>query len=247
MDKGLYVGLDAARESMSRLAVITNNLANTDTPGFHADELLIQSKNLNETNDQSRTYTYAQSTYTDFKPGPMYRTGRALDAAIQGDGFFAVQNGTGKEGYTRAGNFELTKDGRLQTRDGGIVIGESGVITLPTNDVENVNIGSDGTVSVKIFGQTDMQIVGKLKLVNPPVDQIKKGTDGLFYMNGNSAAPKANNVTVVSAALEGSNVNPVDSLTKLIDISRSFEFHSRVMKEFQDDASKSNELLTVTA
>lgn len=244
MDKALYVGVGAENETMRKLAVITNNLANSNTTGFQADQLFTESYKALETQNSSRTYTHPAASYASFKHGPTYETGRDLDVAIKGNGFFTVQTKDGREGLTRAGDFELSPLGVLQTRNGEMVLGESGPVLIPT-DVLKMSIGSDGTVSILQPNQIDMTILGKLKLVNPPSTDIAKGADGKFYVNNDGTALIDKNVQLSSGHLEGSNVNTVEAMTQLIEVSRHFEFQTTMAKTLGENATKANELLNL--
>ncbi len=242
VDKALFVGTGGARESMRQLEVITNNLANAGTIGFRADFESKKSVATASSGDQTRVYSVVDKTYSDFRPGPIINTGRSLDVAISGDGFIAVQGLDGAEGYTRAGNLQI-KNNRLTTQSGELLIGSNGIVALP-NQTERVTIGADGTVTAKIIGQKDLVILNRIKLTNPDIKTLRKGTDGLFYMTGDtSISPRSDKVQLVSGALENSNVNTVQTLTDLIELSRNFEFHTNLMKTIQELATRSNGLL----
>ena len=102
MDKSIYIGMSGQKNSLHELEMLSNNLANVNTPGFRADYNTIQQAAITDSSLQSRVYAKLGNTYTDFKPGSVLHTGRDLDTAIAGKGFFSVQSKSGKEGYTRA-------------------------------------------------------------------------------------------------------------------------------------------------
>lgn len=244
VDKALYIGTSSERSAMKSMDLITNNLANSNTDGFRADYETSKPYQVNLKGQQTRAYSVLDIAYSDFTHGPIYNTGRDLDVAISSDGFFAVQSQTGKEAYTRAGNFQL-KDGLLKTESGQIVLGTNGVISIP-QDAARVSIGDDGSISVQLKGDNQMVPINRLKLTNPLVSQLQKGADGLFYFAGQGGAPKPDeNVRLTTHALEGSNVNPVKALTDLIDISRQFQLHTNFIKTMGENANKANQLLEV--
>jgi len=247
MDKALFVGMGGQKNSLDQMAILSNNLANINTPGFRADYEVMKSHHINGQSDGMETRVLASvgKSYTDFAKGPVFRTERDLDLAIVDKGMFAIQSKTGKEGYTRAGNFNLTPDGFLTTASGEMVMGKTGVIKLPP--AERVKIGQDGTVSVKPMGEIDYVTIGQLKLVNPDLQQLEKGHDGLFYMPEGSRVESDQIVTVDAGALEGSNVNAVETLVHLIDISRQYETHTNLIKSLSEQASHSNKLLNTKA
>lgn len=242
MDKSLFVSMSSQRNSLKELEILSNNLANSNTPGFRADyEVIKQNHVVSGDKMETRVYPSIGRSYTDFKPGPILQTGRELDVALQGNGMIAVQSHTGKEGYTRAGNLEISGDGLLTTAKGEMVMGLKGAITIPKT--ERVNISQDGTVAIMPQGTNDMVPIAKIKLVNPPVHQLQKGVDGLFYLNGGQSADIDPDVKLTSGSIEGSNVDTVDTLIKLIDISRKYEIHSNFIKNLAEQATQANRLL----
>jgi flagellar basal-body rod protein FlgF len=244
VDKALYVGTSGAKDSMHQLEIITNNLANVNTTGFRADHEVLKQVPTTGKGPQSRVFTAMGKTYSDFKPGPIVNTGRDLDIAISGQGFIAVQTKEGKEAYTRAGDFQI-KNGLLMTQGGDVVLGDSGVVSMP-GAAERIAIGTDGTVSARLKGGHENVNVNRIKLVNPPIDQLSKGADGLFYLQGEGAAVHVDDkIRIVNGALEGSNVNPVETLTTLIELSRNFEMHTDLMKNIESNADKANQVLSL--
>ncbi len=242
MDKSLFVSMSGQRNSLKELEILSNNLANSNTPGFRADyEVIKQNHIVSGDTMETRVYPSLGRSYTDFKPGPMLQTGRDLDVALQGKGMIAVQSHSGKEGYTRAGNFEISGDGLLTTAKGEMVMGNKGAITIPKT--ERVNISRDGTVSIMPVGTNDMVPIAKIKLVNPPLHELQKGTDGLFYLNGGQSVESDPDIRLTSGSLEGSNVDTVDTLVKLIDVSRQYEIHSNFIKNLAEQAANANRLL----
>lgn len=244
VDKAVFIGMSGAKSNMHQLEIVTNNLANANTVGFRADYEIMKQYNVSEGGQQSRTFGELDGIYTDFKPGPTLQTGRDLDIAVSGEGFIAVQSKSGLEGYTRAGDMQITKEGNVTTRAGELVMGIGGPLNIP--DAERISIGPDGTVQARLRGTKDFVTINRIKLVNPPLNQITKGTDGLIYMKGEGAtAMLDNNVKIIHGALEGSNVNTIETLTKLIDLSRNYESHTNMMKTVSDNALKANQLLNV--
>lgn len=242
VDKAVFIGSSGADSNMHQLQIVTNNLANANTVGFRADYEVMKQYKVDANGKETRVFGALDSVYTDFREGPTINTGRDLDVAISGEGFIAVQSKSGKEGFTRAGDLQVSGDGFLTTRSGELVMGIGGAINVP--DIERASIGPDGTIQVRLRGTTDLVTVDRIKLVNPSVQDIRKGEDGLFYLakEGSSALPDEN-VKLIHGALEGSNVNPIETLTKLIDLSRNYEQHTNFMKTIADNGSLANQLL----
>ena len=179
----------------------------------------------------------------DMRQGGQIDTGRELDVAVQGEGWIAVQAPDGSEAYTRAGSLQLTADGLLTDDRGNPVMGDGGPITVPQST--QMSIGADGTLSVVPMGQTPETIaaVGRLKLVNPGVDQLQQGTDGLMHLVGGGNAPADPAVTLKSGALESSNVNPSETLVQMIQLSRQYELQIRSIKSADENAQSASRLL----
>lgn len=243
MDKSLFISMNGADNAMHQLEVITNNLANVNTNGFRSDSTFMHKYEIANQSQQTRAYAQLDKTYTNFEPGSIIPTGRELDIAMDGQGFIAVQSKTGKEGYTRTGGLQITQDGTLMTSSGHFVIGNAGIVNLPPS--KKISIAPDGTISALLPGTVDMVMVDQIKLVNPNVSQLKKGEDTLFYLQDNSAAAQDPNAKIVSGALEGSNVNVIDTMTRLIDLSRHYEIHTNFMKTISDNTEKANQLLSL--
>lgn len=240
----MFIGSHSAKGSMSELEMITNNLANVNTTGFYADHISFKQVDVKDKLMPTRTYSQAEKSYTDFTPGPILNTGRDLDISVNNKGFIAVQSASGTEAYTRAGDLQI-QNGMLTTRGGAFVMGQSGPINI-SSDAQRIFIAADGTISAKIIGQTNPIALDKIKLVSPPIDQLQKGNDGLFYVgNGTTVSPDSN-LRVQVGTLEGSNVNPVEALTSLIELSRQFEMRANLLSEMSQQASKGNQLLEVS-
>jgi len=244
VDKALFIGSSSAKNSMRELEILSNNLANASTIGFRADHQVIKQAPVNNEIGQTRFYSSMDQSFSNFDPGPVFETGRDLDVAISGKGFIAVQSESGQEAYTRAGDLQL-KNGFLKTKSGDLVLGSSGVIKLP-EQVQRVSITQDGMLTVRVTGQKNYINVDRIKLVNPPIEKLHKGVDGLFYLAEGETARIDRNMRIQPGALEGSNVNTVEALTNLIELSRRFELHTHLMKDFKDNASKANQILSLS-
>lgn len=241
MDRAAYLGMHGAKSSMHQLEIITNNLANANTPGFRADFEVTKQQTVNEQGQQTRVFSTLDSTYIDFKPGPVINTGSDLDIAISGDGFLAVQTKNGGEAYTRAGNLQLTNEGILTTSNGDMLLGDSGLISIPP--AEKISIAKDGTVSARLIGTTELVTIDRIKLANPVLSDLQKGESGLFYLKTGDTAIRDNNIQITQGALEGSNVNTIETLTKLIDLSRHFEQQTNLLQTLSENATKANQIL----
>lgn len=244
-DRAIYVGMTGAKDSMYQLNLISNNLANANTIGFRADAAVIETDHSSDNAKDTRHYSKLVKTYSDFKPGPMIATGRNLDVAIDGAGFIAVQTKEGKEAYTRNGSFEVNADGFLVTSKGDLVLGAGGAIAIPPT--QQLNINRHGAIVAQLTGQTPNNIVTleSIKLVDAPLDKLQKGEDGLFHLVDGGNTPASQDIRLVPETLEGSNVDTVKAMVDLIDLSRNFEIHTRMMKMVEDNAMRSNQTLNI--
>lgn len=243
VDHAIYTNVGGARECLRKTQLISNNLANLNTVGFHSDFGTLVSKSTSASGMQTRISPGSGQTYTDHKSGPIFYTGRELDVAINGPGFIAVQSKSEKEGLTRAGNFDITAQGFLTTQSGELVLGEKGVITIPPGS--KVFIDEKGFITARLKGESeaDLAEIGRIKLVNPAVKDLAKGDDGLFYPNENADLTVSRDIKLVPESLEGSNVDPVRALVELVDLSRQFDFQSKLMHSVEENAAKVNSLL----
>lgn len=238
----LFVASGVAKEEVNKLALLTNNLVNANTPGFRRDFEATQTYKT-KAGVQGLDYSQKGKVYSIFKAGPVVQTGRDLDVAIAKEGFIAIQTKTGKEAYTRAGNFQI-KNNLLTTGGDDLVLGRGGVINIPSN-VERISIGEDGTISAKIKGEPNPVAINQIKLTNPPLDKLTKNPEGSFSLVEGASAPIDNNIKLISGSLEGSNVSPVETLTELVELSRGFEMQMNLMKNIETNSSKANEILEI--
>ena len=236
MDEMIFLAMTGAKQTEYAQSINSNNLANVSTTGFRADLHSFSSVPIDGPGIETRVNAVVDSYGTDFSQGPIATTGRDLDIAIQGEGFFAVQAPDGTEAYTRAGDLRVEAGGLLSTGAGHLVIGDGGPVAIPPNS--SLLIGKDGTISVQPIGQgpETYSIVDRIKLVNPEVGSLQKGSDGLLRMtDGETAAPDAN-VSIMSGALEQSNVNVAKTLVNMIELARQYEMQVNVIKTSEENA-----------
>jgi len=243
MDRLVYVAMSGAKEILRAQAANNQNLANANTNGFRADLSAFETKNVVGAGLPSRAYATDDITGWDSSTGSLDATGRDLDVAIKGPGWMAVQANDGSEAYTRAGDLQIDPDGTLKTAAGNPVLGDSGPITVPP--YTTINFGVDGSVSVVPRGQTPMTVstVGRIKLVNPPNDQVSRGSDGLFRSNTGKELEADASVHLVPGTLESSNVNIAETMANMIELARNYEVQVKAMKTAEDTAAESTKLL----
>lgn len=243
MDKYLYLAMNGASQAMQAQQVNANNLANVSTVGFKATLDHFEAKPVYGPGHADRVYTNDKVEGSDFKQGSVMTTGRELDITINGDGWFAVQADDGSVGFSRRGDFRIDPNGLVTNGANQIVLGEGGPITLP--QFESLVIGRDGTISVRAAGQNASTLVAvdRLRLVNPPTDQLVRGEDGLFRTRDGGEAPADASVTITSGALESSNVNAVDAMVRMMEYARHYETQVKMMKLASENDASSARLM----
>ena len=247
MDASMWVAKTGLDAQQTRLNVISNNLANTNTTGFKRDranfeDLLYQ--NIRQAGGQTSLTTQAptglmQGTGTRViatekihAQGNMINTQNALDIAINGEGFFQITQADGTTAYTRDGSFKLSSTGQLVTSTGQPL---APAIVIPAN-ASSITIGEDGVVSVELFAGGGAQQLGQIqtaRFINPP---------GLTPLGGNlyketvaSGAPQLLNPgtqaagTLRQGMLESSNVNVVEEMVNMIETQRAYEINSKAI------------------
>jgi flagellar basal-body rod protein FlgF len=246
MDRLIYVTMSGASQALDQQATIANNLANASTTGFRAQLSAYRSVPVETaTSGGAVTRTYALTTNpgTDYTAGPVQRTGNPMDVAIAGSGWLAVQTADGSEAYTRAGNLHVNNAGQLVDSSGHSVMGRTGPIAIPPG--AKIEIAQDGTLSALPPGgdATAIQVVDKLRLVNPQDQELKRGDDGLFRTANNQAVNPDPTVRVIPESIEGSNVNPVTAMVQMIDNARSFQMHMKMLDMASTNEQQANQLL----
>ena len=233
MPYGLYLAAEGAYSQSKRMEVLSNNLANVDTPGFKRDLAIFQARMAEET---SRGQDYPGSgsindvgggvwmtgTVTDQSPGTLKQTNIPTDMAIDGEGFFVVQR-DGQNFMTRAGNFMLTEAGMLVTQNGLPVMDDAGGPIL-VNPETPWRVSPDGAIE---------QDGGKtyLALVRPASagDLLKHGDN--LYQSQSPALPLAAEARSVRGKyLEMSTVRPTLEMLELIETSRAFEMNVSMIR-----------------
>lgn len=245
MDRVIYTAMTGAKHAFLRQAAVAHNLANATTTGFRAQEHRFRAVEVQGEGMPTRAFAVDAAVKDVFAQGTMGFTGRALDAAIAGRGWFAVEGAGGRETYTRNGNFTIGAGGELQTQDGRNVLGDSGPLAIPPDS--RVTIAADGTVSAsQVSGaQNVVNVVGRLKLVNPPDADLVRGDDGLFRTRDGAPAAADESVRLVTETLEGSNVNVVDAMVSMISLARQFEMQMRLVQNAEANERAAGQLLAV--
>lgn len=252
MDRLIYTAASGAARTLEHQAALSNNLANVSTTGFRAQLAAYRSAPVVHPGQDPATTTRVGTVTTTansvFQQGALQTTGRSLDVAIQGDGWFAVQTPDG-EAYTRAGNLQRNADGLLVTNTGRIVLSTEGQ-PIDLGDSERVSFDKSGGINVIPNGgkARDIQRVAMIKLVNPDAKTLVRGEDGLFRSMSAEGRPQISPanpaVRVVPGALEGSNVSASEMMVGLINNARRYEMQMKMISDANQNEQKANSILS---
>lgn len=237
MPSGIYGALSGAVTADNHLEVLSNNLANVNTRGFKQDRSYFQSLLDNSKQNgagRGLNYSSMDGTQTDFSQGRLEHSGRPLDLAIQGQGFFKV---AGEDGfyYTRDGSFSRMPDGAVVNRSGQQLVGENGPINVPD---QQVTIERDGMV-VDANGQQ----VGQIEAYTfADQNEMQKHGDNLWTIDDPDQEEVADQAEIRQSYLEASNVSPIWLTTKLVEENRNFQFYQRAIKAYDTMAEKTNSI-----
>ncbi|OGT22700.1 MAG: flagellar basal-body rod protein FlgF [Gallionellales bacterium RIFOXYD2_FULL_52_7] len=245
MDKLIYTAMTGASHVLQQQAAVSENLANTNTPGFRATLNTFRAVPLVGEGLPTRTFVVDSTAGFDFTPAAFQPTGRSLDVAVNGTGWLAVQGPDGKEAYTRNGSFQISSSGVLQTRNGLNVLSDSGPITIPPGT--QLTFAKDGTISTVPEGNqaTSVVVVVRLKLVNPDVAKLERGGDGMFRMKDGSTAPADAKTEIAPGNLEGSNVSTVEMMVNMISLARKFDMQMKMLQTADNDAKQASSIMSI--
>ena len=228
MDNVMYVGLSRQMTLQRELDVIANNVANVDTSGFKVESLTVQAdpQKLPVGGQGPATVNFAldAGVARDFSQGSLKQNGDPLSMAIEGEGFFKVSTPAG-ERYTRDGRFSLDDQGQLVTQNGQAVQGDGGAIVIDPSKGQ-IKVATDGTVS------QGNQTVGKIAVVNfASLSALSKDGQGLYRNDTNIQPQAAPAAKVRQGMIEGSNVEPITQISKMIEVSRAYENIANMMDQ----------------
>lgn len=241
MVRGLFTAWTGLETQQKRLDVISNNMANSATAGFKAENVTTQSFDdvlTLKIKDNSEGFRNREignmslgvklgEVYTDYSQGSLRETGNNFDMALNGKGFIKVnvtdKNGNASVKYTRDGSFTMDRNGFVVDANGSRVQSKSGDLQVPT-DASEIVIDVDGKV------YADGQYVDQIDVVDfEDYDYLKKYADN-YYGAIDGAKEKDSNAVVVQGYVEQSNVNVISEMVEMINITRAYEANQKVMQ-----------------
>ena len=234
MENAQLVSLSRQIALQRQMDVVANNMANINTTGFKAEDMLFKEYKMpvaqdNEfAGDQSVSYTEDWATVHDLSAGPIDQTGGPLDVALSGKGFLTVQTPNGDR-YTKDGALQINADGILVDLGGNPVLSDSGPVHFDSADTE-INIAKDGSISTSQGGKGKLAIA---EFADP--QQLTREGNNLYA--GINPAP-ATDTQIVQGSIERSNVSGVTEMAQMIRVQRAYEMIAQLMQK-QDDLRNS--------
>ncbi|HYD19361.1 MAG TPA: flagellar basal-body rod protein FlgF [Patescibacteria group bacterium] len=227
MENITYVGISQQMALQQQIEVTANNIANMSTPGFKSNNVLftdyITKPKGGEALHQSQDY----ATYRDLSFGNLIQTHNQLDMAIHGEGYFTVSTKEGAK-FTRDGGFSLNLNRELVTKSGHLVLNENDNAIVFPSDATQIRVSDDGNIS------SEQGNIGRLKIVQFEDEQkMKKVGDNMYDANGQTPQIMPNR-KIVQGELEGSNVNPVSEMNRMIELMRLFQAAQRMLQTDHD-------------
>lgn len=225
MENSLYVGLSRQLVLDHAMTLVANNVSNANTAGYRAQNPMFEeyiTKSNGYTGQDPLSMVYDMGQYDTTSAGPVQLTGGTYDVALMGPGFIQVLTPGGDTQYTRSGDFTLNSNGQIATSAGFLVSGPGGnPVSIPAG-TEEVVITESGEVTA------DGNVVGRIGVVEfDNLQDLKPQGNGL-YSSGAAGRP-ATETKVKQGALEGSNVNPVQEMTRMIEILRTYQSTMRMI------------------
>lgn len=246
MDPILYNATGGGRADFNKQAILANNLANANTPGFKADLYQAQTMYMNNVagNSNNQSFNVQAPNGVDLSPGDLVTTGRDLDIAVDGNGWLAFKDSQGREVYSRAGSMRLSVNGQLTNASGKAILGDGGPISIPP--AKSIVIGTDGTISVvpQDGDGKSLVVLDRIRLVQLDKNNVVKNDEGMIQLKQGGKAPPADaSVRLINGAIEGSNVKPVEQMVEMISAGREFDAQMKILSTVDDNSQRLAQVL----
>ena len=233
MENAFLVGLSQQMASNRAMEVIANNLSNLGTPAFKREEVQfeqyvvpVQATEAEGGGKVNVSFVLDRGVIRDLSKGRVEQTGSLLDLAIDGPGYFVLQTPQG-ERYTRNGHFRFDEQGQVVSDDGYALQSDGGAITLQPQEGD-LRVGGDGSLS------SDLQVLGKLRIVNFANERALKKTGNSLYDAAGQAPDTIASPRVRQGMIEKSNVEPVLEIARMIDVMRAYQASADLTKSGED-------------
>lgn len=241
MIDALHISASGLRSEQKQIDVISNNVANMQTPGFKRGRVnfvdmatvAVTAQGLPSVDGTHGSGTRIASTSTMFAPGDLRQTGNVFDLAIEGQGFFELEAPDGSAVYTRAGQFRLDAEGFLVAVNG---LRMTHAFPIPT-DASDVRVAANGEVTAKLAGDAERTVLGAIELTMfAALDALESTGDNQFRATDAAGAPSYGTSAdtgfgrIAQGALEMSNVEMIDEMSALVLAQRAYQLNARVLQ-----------------
>ena len=228
METASYIAISHRAALERQMNVVSNNLANMNTTAYRGERMIFQEYLQQTQSGQGGKLSFVQDTTTFRRDqqGEMEHTGNPLDVAINGEGFFTVETESGPR-YTRAGDFHLSPDGEIVTNNAQPVLDTNGEPIAIPQDAESIDIAADGTV------RADGDALGQLDVVTFDQPNALTRQAAELYEAGDGQQPQAagEDTAVEQGVLEGSNVEAIKEMTRMMDVMSSQQSAARLAQQ----------------
>lgn len=230
MIRALYTAASGMMVEQKRLDIASKNMYYGRLPGFKRFNMLRGSMKQEDPSFDTDIQTHFIGEFIDPSAGALRSTNNNMDLALEGDGFFSVQSGGGVA-YTRNGRFRKMATGEVVDSNGSRLLGETGIIVIPSTATidSQIEVDREGNFSV------DGQFIDKLRIRQfPGYRGIQAAGGAIFYPTG-AVQPVETNASVHQGMLEDPNVSVVAEMTQVLEAVRAFEAYQKVVQTVMDD------------
>ena len=242
MDNAMLISLSRQMTLRRAMDVTANNIANASTAGFKAERVLLEADLASPARHQDGpkrlAYVDEWGLGRDFSQGRLQATGRPLDLAIEGEGFFVLETAEGDERFTRDGAFTLDGEGAIVAPDGARLLNEAGAPILVDPDAGPVEISTAGEVS------QNNAVIARLQVVAfEDRGQLQKTGANRFSAPEEADREIALDPVVRQGFTEAANVTPIMEITRMMEVSRAYASASRIVSQTDELSRKALERL----
>ncbi|GHF01942.1 flagellar basal-body rod protein FlgF [Aliiroseovarius zhejiangensis] len=225
MDNIGYTSLTRQSGLMREMQTVANNIANASTTGFRREGVVFSEYiHALEAGDPSLSMATANARALDLQQGALTQTGGAFDFAIEGSGFFLLDGPDGQF-LTRAGSFTPSAEGELSTPDGYRLLDSGGAPVFVPPDAQAVSVAADGTLSI------DGRAVAQIGLYAPTDQNDLLHRDGVRFEVAGGTEPILEGAAILQGFVEGSNVDPITEVARMIEVQRSYELGQKFLEK----------------
>jgi flagellar basal-body rod protein FlgF len=215
MTTSAYSAISRQSGLLNEIRVVANNIANSATTGYRSEGVIFSEYVKSAPGQESLSLARGNIRNTSLEQGNLNQTNGQLDLALEGDGFFMIETPAGNR-LTRAGSFSSNAAGDLVTPDGYRVLDAGQAPVFIPGDAESISFGSDGTFSA------DGRQLGQIGIFQPAEGTTIKREDGVMFSTDGEVEP-TENTKLLQGFLEGSNVNAIHQMSRMIEIQRAYE------------------------